>query len=254
MKSDFELIVHKLGRNLEYINIYPMCEPHFASPDFSEALWKKWIKLVKEDENGYVVITGDVFDNALKGSKTNSYKATMSPQQALDYGEAELSPIKKKILGITSGNHENRSVEVSDTDPLYVLSKILGISDLFRPNMAFMKVNLGEKRKDRQVSYTMGLNHGTTKAKAEKFSYTVDGMDILVTGHTHTPNSGFPAKIVIDDKNEVVRIVGFTHIVVPSFQTVGGYTLKGMYLPQDSTKMPIIGLNGREKEVSVLWK
>jgi predicted phosphodiesterase len=254
MKSDFELIVHKLKRDLDYINIYPMCEPHIGSPNFSEELFKKWIEQVKNDDNGYVVIAGDLFDNALKNSKSNSYEAKKSPQEALDWAVEELRPIKDKILGIVSGNHEDRSVKDADMNQLYMLARILGIENVYRPNMAFLKVNLGSKRKDRQVSYTMVLAHGQSRGKTEKFSYVIDGMDVLVTGHIHSPMSMFPSKIVIDSHNEVVRAVGFSHVIVPSFQKIGGYTLSGLYMPQDSSKVPMITFSGKEKEVSVLWK
>jgi hypothetical protein len=54
-------------------------------------------------------------------------------------------------------------------------------------------------------------------------------------------------------QNEIVSMKGYVHIVVPSIQSIGGYALKGMYLPQDSEKFPIVTLSGREKGVEVRW-
>ena len=125
--------------------------------------------------------------------------------------------------------------------------------DNYRENMAFLKVSLGTKGKDRQRSYTLVLGHGASKNKTNKFGYSIDGMDVLITGHTHTPSVDFPAKIVIDAKNNHVGIKDYMHLVVPSFQRMGGYALKGMYAPTSTTKIPVLKLSGVRKEVRVEW-
>jgi hypothetical protein len=129
----------------------------------------------------------------------------------------------------------------------------LDLEHLYRENMAFLKVNVGEKTNNKQASYTIVLAHGGSKTKTEKFGYAIDGMDILITGHTHTPTSNFPEKIVIDPRNNVVSLVGYTHVVVNSFHKTGGYGLKNMYLPQDSDRTACIILSGKEKGLDVLW-
>ena len=45
-----------------------------------------------------------------------------------------------------------------------------------------------------------------------------------------------------------MKEVGLVHIVVNSFQNIGGYSLLGMYLPQDGSKFPIAKLNGNKKK------
>lgn len=253
MKNDLEMIVHKMDRGLEYINIYPMCEPHVGSPNFNENSWYKWKQMLMDDPNGYFVITGDALDTALKGSKTNSYHAKYSPFEAKEWLKRELKEIAHKCLGAVKGNHEERSTDAVDGCPLYDVMAKYDLEDVYRPNMAFMKINLGERRSDRQVSYGIVLGHGASRAKVEKFGYAIDGVDIMITGHTHSPENTFPAKIVMDMQNEVVRVVDFTRLVVPSFQDLGGYTLRGMYAPQSSTKIPIIRLDGKKKGVSITW-
>lgn len=253
MKSDFELIVNKLGTDLDEINIYPLGDLHIGSSEFDERLWLEWKDRVLNDPKGYVVMVGDLVDNGLKNSKTNSYEALLRPREQKAWLADQLRPLKGKILGACRGNHENRSVNDTDDCPLYDVMAKLDIEDLYRENMAFLKINLGFRNKERQHSYTMVLAHGASRNKTETFGYAIDGMDILVTGHTHSAGTRFPSKIVIDSKNEIVKTSGFTHIVVPSFAKYGGYALRGMYLPQDSAKTPIITLSGKGKEVKITW-
>ena len=252
MKDDFELIIHKLPTEQKSINIYPLGDLHIGSQDFNMVHWTKWIDTVKADENSRIVIVGDLVDNGLKNSKTNSYEATMRPREQKEWLVQQLRPVKDKIIGACMGNHEYRSVNDTDSCPLYDVMCKLDIEDLYRENMAFMKINLGYRNKERQHSYSMVLAHGGSRNKVTKFGYAVDGMDILVTGHTHSAESNFPAKIVIDTKNEIVKLVDYTHIVVPSFASYGGYALKGMYMPQ-GFKIPIIKISGEKKEVKVEW-
>jgi len=253
VSKDFDLIVKKLPRELEYINLYFIGDLHIASQDFNEPLFFKWRDMVKNDPNGYVVILGDIFDNALKSSKSNSYEARMRPREEKAYFVEHFACIADRVLLVLDGNHEYRSVNATDDSPLYDMACKLDLEELYRENFGFLKVNLGEKNKDRQYSYAIAVGHGSTKRKAEIFSFVVDNVDVFVTGHTHQASFMNPARIVIDMHNEVVREEDFVRIVVPSFLKVGGYGLRGMYEPAGH-KLPIVRLSGKEKEVSVLWK
>jgi len=253
INNDFQLITHKLAEDLPYINIYPIGDLHIGSGDFDDGAFRRWVKLVLSDPYSKVVIIGDMLDNGLKTSLTNSYEAKMQPFEQKAWLVNELRPIKDKILGCVQGNHEYRSSILADMYPLYDVLAKLDLEYLYRQNMGFLKVNVGSRTESRQCSYTLVLAHGASKTKTEKFSYAIDGMDILVTGHIHQPKSAFQSKIVIDSKNEAVVMKDFVHITVPSFQKLGGYALRGMFMPQSSNVIPIIKLDGTKKDVSVSW-
>lgn len=254
MLNDFSMIVKKLPRELDYINLYPLGDTQVGSPNFDKRLFYAWRKEVLDDPFGYVVIVGDMFNNATKKSKSNSYAEAMTPMQSKIWLWTELKPIRDRIIGGVRGNHEERSVNEVDDCPLYDTFAKLDLEELYRENMAFVNIIVGERNKNRQVSYNVVLGHGVSNSKTDIFGYTIDNMDVFITGHVHQPKSGFPSKIVIDSHNKTVRTVDFTHIIVPSFDRFGGYTLRGMYRPQSSEKFPIIRLDGKEKDVSVTWK
>lgn len=253
MKADFDLIVKRFPLDKEEVNVYPLGDLHIGSSEFCQERWDRWKKVVMEDPNSAIVLVGDLVDNGLRNSKTNPYEATMRPWDQKIWLARELKPMKDKIIGATRGNHEIRTTDLSDGCPLYDILAKLDLEDLYRENMAFLKVGVGRKSTtDKQFTYTFALAHGASKTKVEKFSYAIDGMDVLVTGHIHQPFSGFPAKIVIDSHNEVIRMADFNTVVVPSFAKTGGYALRGMYLPQ-SFKIPIVKLSGVGKKVDLLW-
>lgn len=254
MKSDFDMIVTKLPETEEKVHIYPVGDCQVGSANFSQKLFIAWRNRVLADPIGKVLIVGDMFNNGLKASKTNVYREVMNPSQAKDWLETELLPIADRILGAVTGNHEKRSVRETDSCPLYEVMCRLRRADVYRENMAFIKLNIGLRRnKERQISYQIVIGHGVSKNKTDSFGYAIDGMDIFITGHTHDAKSAFPAKIVIDPHNELVRVVGYTQLRVPSFDLYGGYVLEGMYMPHDGTKIPMLELSGKSKEVTVHW-
>lgn len=254
MISDFDMIVKKLPETQKYANIYAIGDTQVGSSNFDEKLFMNWRDRVVADPFGLVVLVGDMLNNGLKTSKTNVYREVMHPSEAKKWLAKELAPLSGKIIGAVTGNHEQRSINGSDDCPLYDIMAKLDLEHLYRENLAFIKLNLGLKQKGKQVSYMIGLAHGVGGKKTKAFPYAVEGLDLFITGHTHDPQSAFPARIVPDMHNETVRIVGFTHIIVPSFDTYGGYVARGLFLPQDSTKIPVVILDGSQKKVEVSWK
>lgn len=255
MQKDYDLIIHDFPQSLKSINIYPIGDTQVGSANFQEDLFEQWLEVVKQDDNGFIVIVGDMLNNGLKTSKTNSYREVMTPKEAKTYLKGKLDSVKDKIIGCVTGNHEERSISNTDNDPLEDIMEVLGKLDYYRENMAFLKMSFGfHKTSCKKCTYCIVLAHGVSKNKTSTFGYVIDGMDLFITGHTHDPHSKFPAKIRIDPRNNLVKLVDFAHIVVPSFDSFGGYALRGLYLPQSSYKFPVIHLNGEKKEVNLSWK
>jgi hypothetical protein len=254
MKSDYDMIVWKLPEDMPYVNIYPIGDTHFGSPEFNYKKWKSWKQQILADPFSRVVLLGDMIDNGLKNSKTDVYKATMSPIEQKRMLAEELMDIKHLILAGVQGNHEHRSTRETGDCPMYDVMAKLDLEHLYRENMAFIKVNVGQRTADRQFSYGLVASHGGSKPKVKKFVPYVDGMDVFMSGHIHQASSEFPAKIVMDMKNEVVRLTPVTPVVVPSFSDYGGYAMNRLYEPTSNHLMPIITLDGTDrKEVNIHW-
>lgn len=255
MKNDMEMVVKTFPKNVDYINIYPVGDVHFGSAEFDKNAWNRWKNEVMKDENGYIVYIGDLLDNGLKNSKTNTYEEVLTPIQQIEAIEKEFDEfMAKKIICGIQGNHEYRSNLQTGVCPLHCVMKSFGLEDLYRQNGAFIKVSLGTRTKIRQFSYTLVLNHGASRGKKDKFAQIIDGMDILISGHTHIGTCDFPSKIEIDSRKNTVRQVGYCTLVVPSFLRYGGYAFKNMYVPSSNEKFPMVRLSGLEKNYQVIWR
>lgn len=249
MLSDFQMIVHKLPVELPYLNLYPFGDVHIGSKECNLELFKKLIDTIKNDPFGYAVIVGDMMNMGLKNSKSNVYEEVLNPLQQKETCYELLKPIANKILAACSGNHESRSVREVGTNPLYDVFCRLQIENVYRENACFIKINLGKRNKQRQVSYGVVLTHGKSFNKDQRWSYSVDNCDLFISGHTHDALHKPLGKIRLDMKNECVRTVGYQNIVVVPFQNYGGYAMQGKFLPNHLEQFQKIKLFGDSKRV-----
>ena len=251
MLDDFVLIQSKYD-DLDHLNIYPVGDVHIGSKEFNLELFKEWIELVKNDPNGAVVIIGDMMDMGLKNSKTNVYEAKLSPMEQKELCYELLKPIKDKIIGGCSGNHEYRAVKEVGTNPLYDVFCRMSIEDRYRENACFIKLTVGKHGKNPNT-YGVVLTHGSSKNKDERWTYGVDGCDCFISGHTHDAYHKPLGKIRMDLIHNKVKTVGYQNIVVIPFQAYGGYAIRGKYLPNHLGQFQRITFDGTTKRVGYTY-
>jgi predicted phosphodiesterase len=249
MRSDFCIIEHEFPRR--DIKIYPLSDLHVGAQEFNENAWKALKKQILSGPDNYLIIAGDLLNNGTKNSVTNCFDETMRPREQKKWLAEQLEPLKDRILCGTGGNHEARNRDVDD-DPLYDVFCKLGIEDRYRQRAAFLCLRFGDKdgAGDRNPTYSMLVMHGKGGlAKLEKFSLVFDGLDILVTGHTHKGNINKPRKIVIDLRNRKISEKPFLNVVATAWLDYGGYALGGQYLP-GGINPQVITLCGKKKEMT----
>ena len=81
MLPDFEMIQHQFLGGHD-ITIIPLADVHLGSAECMEQEFIKFIDTVKETPNTYLAVLGDLLDNGIKSSVSNTYKQVMSPSQA----------------------------------------------------------------------------------------------------------------------------------------------------------------------------
>ena len=170
-----------------------------------------------------------------------------------------LAPLRDRILAMVNGNHERRNKDVDD-DPSYDIAVKLDIEELYRENIAFVKIQMGEQASNGLLNptYCLVVTHGAGGGmltggavnRAERFGYVMDGADALILGHTHKPYVTQPSKIYIDTRNNKVTLKPFKVVSMTSFLTWGGYAAQKMLLPTSNAPQ-LITLKGRKKEISV---
>lgn len=230
MKNDFDMIVRHFEKG---ITIYPISDVHLGSLEHNKTEWEKFVNKIKTEENSYIILGGDLINNATRSSVSDIFEDVLRPMEQKEKMIEYLTPIKDKIICAVSGNHERRSGKDADDDPMYDIMCKMDLEDLYRKNIAFVKLQIGNR-----VAYTFAVTHGAgggmTGAavnKNERFGTMVDGLDCLIVGHSHKGAVSKPSKIVIDPRNNVVTVKPFTVLTSQSWLNYGGYAMQKMLFP-----------------------
>ena len=265
MLPDFEMIQHKFLGGHD-ITIFPVFDVHLGSPNCMEQEFIAFINKIANTPNAYLILGGDLIENGTRSSVGDSvFRSTMSPSQQKREMANILEPARDRILCLLPGNHERRSGRDADDDPVYDIAAKLDIEDLYRENIAFIKICLGKQSKGEYLidskyrpSYILVATHGTGGGiytggavnRNERFGYVIDGMDALIVGHTHKPVISQPGKIFIDNSNNKVSVKPFKVITATSWLQYGSYAAQKMLLPSTHC-LQSITLSGYKKDMIV---
>lgn len=255
MLDDFTPILHTLpGRDTR---VYAVGDVHIGAREADLDGFAKFIDKVRREKGSYVVIVGDVLNFGTRDSVTNVYEETMPPSAQVDKAAELLAPVADKILGCVGGNHEKRGVKSVDLDPLYQVMTLIRKPELYRPNMAFVRVRLKNDATSAKEAYSLLLVHGRTENKKRHFANAVEGVDAIVSGHTHNGLVEKPARIVFTHNNNVV-VRPLVSLTATSWLNYGGYAAAGLLLPKATCDPQCLVLefknsNDRRGNIRVAW-
>lgn len=257
MLSDFEMICVDLPK--ENAVIIPVGDVHLGAKEHCRKAWDEFCNTVLSRDNVYLVVGGDLLNNALKNSVSNVYEDVMSPSEEKAQLVAQLTPLKDRILCGVEGNHERRTSRECDQSPLYDIFCKMDIEDRFRQNAAFLKVHLGDQKNHNNPTYTFAVVHGngssiytvSSAAKAERFGMSIDGIDCLIGFHTHKPIDAPIGKLVVDKYNNCVSVKPWRLVVASSWLDYSSYAVQKLLTPTARVNQEI-WLRATEKELKVL--
>lgn len=259
MLNDFEIITKRFPGN-ENITIIPISDVHLGAREHMQKAWEEFCTKVLAEPNTYITLGGDLINNATRTSVSNIFEETMRPSEQKRVMVKMLEPLRERILCGVSGNHERRSVKDCDDDPTYDIMCKLDIEDLYRENIAFLKVQIGRQDANgmKNPTYKIAVTHGAgggiyTGAalnRNERFGYVIDGLDMLIVGHSHKATVSQPSKLVFDCQNNRVSQKPFKVVTSTSWLEYGGYAAQKMLLPASHAKQAI-QLCGKHKEILV---
>ena len=260
MLPDMTLIQHHFPKN-EDIKIYPVSDVHFGAAEHMKREWETFCQRVLNEPNAYIILGGDLINNGTKTSVSNVYEEEYRPREQKRIMTEMLTPLKDRVLCMVNGNHERRNKDV-DNNPSYDIACKLDIETVYRENIAFVKIQIGEtgdKRcGSRNPTYVLVVTHGAgggiltggSVNRTERFGYVLDGADMFISGHTHRPYVTQPSKIKIDPFNNKVSIRPFKVVSMTSWMNWGGYAAQKM-LPPTSFAPQVITLCGNKKQIKV---
>ena len=232
MLPDMMPIVIDLPR--EDIHILPVGDIHIGSKQFNEKMWNAFKESIGDS---YIAIVGDCIDNGIKSSVSSTYEQTMMPSAQKEWLYRELEPLADRIICGVGGNHEKRSKRETDQDPLYDVFCRLKIEERYRQSTAFVFVRVNGKDRTHQgkyrPTYSLMVTHGSGGGqligaglnKMQRYGGVVEGLDVLVSGHTHRPAVFVSGKLYCDFRNKRILEKEFWSVTAGSFLDFGGYPL-----------------------------
>ena len=248
-------ITHELPSHYNQARIYILSDLHLGSAHHDKQTREQFFEEVQAEENRYLIVNGDIINNAIKHSKSDIYSETINPDEAVSKTVELLEPVKDKILVIIDGNHEDRTYRESGISIMKFVAMQLWIEDLYAEPAYKLFVSLGKNqgRDCRKTCYAIYGKHGNGGARTEggkmnylsRMSHTTDA-DVYVHSHTHIPAAFRKSYFMSDYRNKKSTKKDRLFVNSNAFMLFGGYGEKKGYAPS-STQYPYIVLEGEHR-------
>jgi predicted phosphodiesterase len=244
-----------LSEKLEKVEIHTFADLHLGDCHADLGLIKERLKTVKDTENAYVILNGDLLNNATKTSVSDSYAEDIPPMQQIQTAVEMFEPLKDKILAITSGNHERRTYQKEGIDLMEIVARQMGMFDRFSKAACLVFMRFGFNNRQRKMVYTIYTCHGSGGGRKEgakairlaDMASIVDA-DIYIHSHTHLPMVMKQAFHRVDMPNSSVATVDKLFVNTGATLNYGGYG-EMFELKPASKDTPVIYLDGTRKRM-----
>ena len=248
-----------LPKEVEELELVPLADFHIGDSCCDFKLVQARLDHVRDTENAYCVLNGDLMDTAIASSIGDTYGANLQPMEQLKMCVKLFGPIKNKILCITSGNHENRVYRQDGIDMTALMAAQLEIPNAYTDTTALLFLRFGHDVKhNRKICYTAYVTHGGGGGRKEggKINRLADlagivDADIYIHSHTHLPAVFKTAYYRVSPENSSVTKSDKLFVNTSASLDYGGYGDRSGYRP-NSTDTPIIFLDGHKKRMTAL--
>lgn len=252
-----------LPTELKQIEIEIFADLHIGSKKCDYKSIMERVEKVRDNENRFCIIVGDIINNSTKTSVGDVYEEELTPMQQIKKAVNMFEPIKDKIIGITAGNHERRSYKTDGIDLVYFFASELRLQHLYDYCACLLFIRFGKKvgkgvggRHGCKLLYSLYMTHGdgnggrTIGGKMnglQRRGQIVDA-DVVVTAHTHSPASFRDCFYQIDYHNNTVQKK--EQLFVNAAATLNYEEYAELYgMRPSSVVSPVIVLNGSKKNM-----
>lgn len=251
----------ELSKELKGIKIDTLADLHLGDKYCDRQSVAERIKQIKEDPEMYVILNGDIINNATKTSVSDVYEG-FTPMQEVKYACDMLEPIKDRILSVAAGNHELRTYKTEGIDLTWWIARELNIPDRYARDGAVLFLSIGKDNRrakvGRQVTYSIYHTHGSGggkrpggKANRLEDMLKVIDTDIYIHSHTHAPMIIPFSTFRAHQTTRSIRRIDKLAINTAAPLDYGGYGQRYEYSPS-SKKNPILILDGTKKEFKAI--
>jgi len=263
MSSEIEWFGQTLDPQLRSLELFGLADKHTGNQFSDQDGWENAILYIKNKPQARAILVGDLLDSVLRDSKGDVYSQTMNPQYQRDRITDDLRPIASKLLGATTGNHEDRIYERTGVDLTSDIAKALAIP--YDPDGIFLRIAFGDRchrKLGEPFVYWVYATHGyggarTKAAKAVKVERTAQFVrcDVAMMAHDHDANIA-PAEMLEPDEHHTRQENGWTKGNVKAHRTLlvkcsaflkwGGHGRRKGFSP-NTLIPPTVLLGGQDK-------
>ena len=230
--------------------LLPLSDIHWGAKTCNVEKLRGYIRWALE-HNAWVILNGDLIENANRSSVgAGVYEQDKQPQQQADEIIDVLTPLtkKKQIIGLLTGNHEERTFKDTGFDISYYIARQL--------NVPYMRYSGLFKLKVCDINYVVFATHGSsgsrflrTKMQACEALSNVAHADIYLYGHVHDLITWSTTYYYVDIKNKQKKQDRRTFAITGTFQEYDGTYADAKNLIPGKTGAVRIRLSGDHKDV-----
>ena len=245
-------------------NLYVLADLHIGDPHCVPSEVTRRIDEIKNDPYGLCILNGDLMNTALRNSVSDVYGEVMKPMQQINFLVDLLRPIAGKIIGATTGNHENRVYRADGIDTMRIVCRELGFEEKYCPEGVFIFLRFGTRGKQLHQKdgrnprqwYTIYASHGSAGGRKEGAKAirladmaSICDADIYCHAHTHLPMIMKEDFYRTDTSNCAVHKVSKLFVNTGAALSYGGYGQAQEFKPA-SIHNPVIHLEGKNKRAT----
>ncbi|MBE7074852.1 MAG: hypothetical protein E7376_02610 [Clostridiales bacterium] len=218
---------------------------HIGSAGCNIDKFIRYLKQVKNIPNCYLILNGDLMNNANNLGKSSPLENNLSPmnEQKLIHTLLSDPVIKEKIICSTSGNHESGArAKDSGLDSLVTPMATLDILDIYARYMAQVVIRMkcpytSTGYTDFKILVRHGSGIGGQAGKVVESMFNLcknfGNYDMVIQGHTHKNLYATDDQIVQEAKNSCIK-KSVTPINVPALEEASQYAMEAAYPPPNT--------------------
>ena len=252
-----KVIKRDLGEEFKQIKVLALSDLHIGDELCNLRLIKAVLEEVKNSPDTFIILNGDLINNSTRNSVGNVFN-DLSPMESIVLLCDLLEPVKDRILCLTNGNHELRSMKEDGIDIVRLVARQLGIEDRYAEGWWYLYLTLGMGNKARPIMYTITGVHGYGGGRKNggKINNLVEMSDkviadVYVMSHTHTPIMTRNSIFVPDYQHRSLVQKDKYYLMTNSFLEYGGYGELYGYTPSTTEHQEML-LSGTKKQIKII--
>ncbi|MBS7251630.1 MAG: metallophosphoesterase [Candidatus Freyarchaeota archaeon] len=237
--------------NADKAYLIPIGDVHLGSKNSDLKKLLGYVEWVRNTKYSYVFLMGDIFDVATRESESSPFEQEMGINEAMNTMTNIIKPIRKKIIGCISGNHERRLRKYAGLDLLETWCRTNNIT--YCEDSCVISFDI------RSINYVFFAHHtmgggqtiGGKLNRVAKLVTVFSGADCYLGGHNHSKALGEDAIYYYNHSTGKVDSKRIMYVDCGSFYAYDNSYAEAAALPPSHTGAPRIRMSGTKKDLHI---